>query len=710
MKIFGISLLAGLAVISGCSTDEQPASSSKFSHVKNNTWYHYNKSDTVFVFVHGIFSESRTCWLYEDRQNPSLDRFWPEMVVEDSRLREPSVYLGGYYTAVDSTTYDASDCAKQLFTSLRNPDSENHDAVLDRDNIIFVCHSTGGIVVRSMLIDNANAFKNKKVGLVLIASPSLGSYYANYLGFLSEHANNQLGLTLRKGDRLLEDLDRRFKDFVYNQTIPNMTGSEFYENHFIVHSKWFSDPKKVVEMFSAARYFDSGVQIPNSNHFTIVKPDSLDAEVHKHLVDFYRNKFLPQKRGPEENERIYQTLEQHLQEMSGIFTSLDVQIVPSSEGKSAYNVQTDFRPEDWAKWEKGIANLRDALKKVNDPISDRQKVLYNASAAAIALRDNRGEVAGRLLLGAPVEEFLEELKKDLKLGTSIIVMRARVAEIQNDWASAISSYKQILGSPGNDDDIWRQLFRCHVLYSHQLSQEEKFDEAFVQGREAENLLLRFGGPNLAVLDFSGEADKQGIPKPWVKLPFTGELKAEIIKESGHEVAFRLTTENSSGSVTRAVAIDPRQTPLISWEWRADELPPDGDLRDDARDDQACQIVLAFMHEGQFLLFNYVWDSNAPVGTTYYRKVTRGIVPYKMLYLVVRSGAEQKGKWVRETRNLEEDLRLVLSKERGANIPPESSIQFRGVGVQANSQHSHSRATGSFRTIRLFPQTVPAPKQ
>ena len=39
----------------------------------NNVWYEYRSSDIVFVFVHGIFSDSRSCWY-----NHEADVLWPD--------------------------------------------------------------------------------------------------------------------------------------------------------------------------------------------------------------------------------------------------------------------------------------------------------------------------------------------------------------------------------------------------------------------------------------------------------------------------------------------------------------------------------------------------------------------------------------------------------------------------------------------------------
>ena len=58
----------------------------------NNFWYVYNNSNTVVVFVHGIFSNSRTCWLHT---GSGLSVFWPDLIRADPRFEAPSIYLGG---------------------------------------------------------------------------------------------------------------------------------------------------------------------------------------------------------------------------------------------------------------------------------------------------------------------------------------------------------------------------------------------------------------------------------------------------------------------------------------------------------------------------------------------------------------------------------------------------------------------------------------
>src|SRR5262249_9770770 len=130
----------------------------------NNFWYVLNSSDTVVVFVHGIFSDSRGCWLFEDRA-PGHRVFWPDLVRTDERIGDPSLFLAGYYPAVDSGDFSVAQCAREVLEALERPGAGGDPAVLDWENIVFICHSTGGIVARYMLERYKGLFRDKSVGL-----------------------------------------------------------------------------------------------------------------------------------------------------------------------------------------------------------------------------------------------------------------------------------------------------------------------------------------------------------------------------------------------------------------------------------------------------------------------------------------------------------------------------------------------------------------
>jgi hypothetical protein len=256
----------------------------------NNTWRgSYRGTDTVIVFVHGVLSSALACW-----HNKEAGVYWPDMVVKDRAFKSSSVFLGGYYTAFDSTDFGLDDCAEYLFAALARKDSkEGVPAVIEHSRIIFVCHSLGGIVTRYMLFDRQRRFYDKKIGLVLIASPSLGSAYANIAGNPIKLLRHQIGRQLAWRSETLDTLDRQFNRLKNDKVIPEMIGKELCEHRFVVYRRWLGPLNnlfpRIVSESSAGRYWPPAVKIPDSDHSSIVKPNSERHDSHLRLRDFYRD-------------------------------------------------------------------------------------------------------------------------------------------------------------------------------------------------------------------------------------------------------------------------------------------------------------------------------------------------------------------------------------------------------------------------------------
>jgi hypothetical protein len=254
---------------------------------QNNLWFHYNDSESVIVFLHGIFSDSQGCWLCKDKTNPARSIYWPALIKSDARLSDPSIYLAGFYTAFDAGPYEVRNCADEVFRALDREDAEGRPGPLSKPSIVFICHSTGGIVARYLLEENESRFVAKKIGLVLIASPSYGSKLSDRLGWLAQLYNQRLGEQLQWGNWSLRDLDARFKNLVNQHRLPGLRGIEAYENHFVFHRRLLPSKTLVVTEESAGRYFGAPVLLRNTNHFSCVKPDSLHHPAHELLVDFW---------------------------------------------------------------------------------------------------------------------------------------------------------------------------------------------------------------------------------------------------------------------------------------------------------------------------------------------------------------------------------------------------------------------------------------
>lgn len=261
---------------------------------ENNFWYVFNDSPTVIVFVHGIFSDSRGCWLFHNSET-SERVFWPDLIYEDNRFDSPSIYLAGYHTKITEGDFPIAQCAREILENIRMVDTNGTPAVLDKQNVIFVCHSTGGIVVRYLLERSEELFRDKGVGIALIASPSLGSVWANVAALAAKYYNQRLGLQLRKGGAEIEDVRGRFQDLV-NQRVkrmPKLFGMEACETKMILRDRiprWIQwvlpNRLRVVNTISAGQHFGEVKYLPDTDHFSSVKPNGLNHPSHKFIVTF----------------------------------------------------------------------------------------------------------------------------------------------------------------------------------------------------------------------------------------------------------------------------------------------------------------------------------------------------------------------------------------------------------------------------------------
>nr|PMJ05389.1 hypothetical protein BCU31_07420 [Vibrio lentus] len=240
-------------------------------------WYHHSDGDTAIVFVHGLFSDSKKCWFNEE-----TNTFWPELIKQDKRFDEPSLFMAEFFTSPNSGDYKVSHCSDEVFRAMSVRDEQSKVSVMDKKNILFIGHSTGGIVLRHLLESKQDSFIGKKIGLALYASPSFGSKWASGLSMFSRVLNNKLCQELRWGSEVLEDLDDRFKDLIDSGKL-EIRGYEAYENK----SPFWGMPK-IVDKQSAGRYFAKPRNVPNTSHSSIVKPKSKSDHSHEWLVLFFQ--------------------------------------------------------------------------------------------------------------------------------------------------------------------------------------------------------------------------------------------------------------------------------------------------------------------------------------------------------------------------------------------------------------------------------------
>lgn len=237
-------------------------------------------SNLTVIFVHGVLSNGDDCW-----ENKQTGTYWPGLLENEPDFASIGIYVYTYQTDLFSGTYSLSDVVDDLKERL------HLDGALNSENLVFVCHSMGGIVVRKYLVSRQHDLNGITVGLYLVASPSLGSDYANWLSPLAtlmKHSQAEV-LRFRQNNLWLNDLNKEFKNLIGAKGIL-IHGKEIIEGKFVTLKKfgWFP---QVVPPVSGAVYFPEPYKLPGSDHFTIAKPEDANAMQHRLLVAFIKQHF-----------------------------------------------------------------------------------------------------------------------------------------------------------------------------------------------------------------------------------------------------------------------------------------------------------------------------------------------------------------------------------------------------------------------------------
>ena len=126
------------------------------------------KNQNLIIFVHGAFSTPGNTW-GDAIKGPT----WPELVRKDNRFEDFDIYLLNYRSTYFNAGPSIYEMTKRELARLRDDDVFNQ-----YENIYFIAHSMGGLVVKSLL----KQIKRRDVALlrqvkavVFLGTPSKGT-------------------------------------------------------------------------------------------------------------------------------------------------------------------------------------------------------------------------------------------------------------------------------------------------------------------------------------------------------------------------------------------------------------------------------------------------------------------------------------------------------------------------------------------------------
>jgi hypothetical protein len=290
-----IELLLVFVVIclsSSCSTHNV--------HLANSEKLTNNECKTAIIFVHGFMGDNKSTWTNNDSAS-----YWPELMANDDDFSNYDIYAINYYTELFGNRFTLKELGIWLNVELKNIGVIGNDKY---ENIIFIAHSMGNLVVRAAIFEDKNKYNDIKIPLILsLGAPSKGSDLAT------------IGKTF----------------FPDNQSFANLTSSEnIYLN--MLNEKWSKSQGDTViscayEKLSygsfglivnenSATAICTGTRWPvASNHISMVKPRNSEDRIYiwakNEIIEILNSPMLKNKIN---FRNLYSTSDQTLSEQKPI--------------------------------------------------------------------------------------------------------------------------------------------------------------------------------------------------------------------------------------------------------------------------------------------------------------------------------------------------------------------------------------------------------
>jgi len=213
---------------------------------------------------------------------------------------------------------------------------------------------------------------------------------------------------------------------------------------------------------------------------------------------------------------------------------------------------------------------------------------------------------------------------------------------------------------------------------------------------------------LEVGKFSAANPGRNLPEGWTPLTFK-KIQRHTIYELVREdsgVAMKAVAEASASGLARKIKINPKEYPIVQWQWKVMNVLKKGDVHRKQGDDYPARIYIAFEYDPSKLSFlekikyemirllygetpplaaiNYIWESKAPVETMVPNPYTD-----RVMMFVVESGSAKLDQWLSEERNVYEDYKKAFKED-----PP----MISGVAIMTDTDNTGESATAYYGDI------------
>lgn len=223
----------------------------------------------VIVFVHGLFGDADSTWRY------SRTVYWPELLTKDSTFNGWDIYVASYPTPYLGNRMSLGEIVSSLNNRLVS------DGVFSRhSDVVFICHSLGGLVVQRLLLNYRDYAKQVRF-IFFFSTPHTGAEVAKIGHAFSSDPLLETMLPGDKNDDLFE-LENEWD--LAHFAIKRYCTYEKNPYHGVI----------IVDRLSATRHCDEAPIPINEDHSSIVKPSGSGHASYIALANaFIANNSLP---------------------------------------------------------------------------------------------------------------------------------------------------------------------------------------------------------------------------------------------------------------------------------------------------------------------------------------------------------------------------------------------------------------------------------
>lgn len=189
-------------------------------------------------------------------------------------------------------------------------------------------------------------------------------------------------------------------------------------------------------------------------------------------------------------------------------------------------------------------------------------------------------------------------------------------------------------------------------------------------------------------------------EPWILSRFLARTKYRIVDLDGERVLQADANVSASG-LLQPLTLAANEYPHLHWRWKVPQLIADADNASRNADDSPVRVIVAFDgdkskfdfedsalastvklfsgREMPYATIQYIWENKLPKETVIDNAKTS-----RAKMLVVESGPERLGQWIKFQRNVKQDYERLFGE-------PPGSIIFVGVMSDSNATGAHINA-------------------